>query len=211
MVVSKERVAEGEIASYEGLADAKWQGRICTRSGKHAYNIAMVSMMMQHHGDAEAEAWLGGVKANLARKPQGNDRAQVKAIHSGQCDIALINHYYMYQMANDEEQKPWHDAVRVVFPNQADRGTHMNISGMAMTKHAPNAENALKLMEFLASDEAQKMYADVNGEYPVNPDIPVSDYLSGLGAFKQDTLDLSAVADHRAEASKIVDRVGYDD
>jgi len=211
IVASADRVKEGELTAYEELSDSKWDNRICTRSGKHAYNIALISMMMSHHGDAAAEKWLTGVKENLARKPEGNDRAQVKAIKEGVCDVAVINHYYMFKMASDPEQKPWHDAVRVVFPNQQDRGTHMNISGMAMTKHAPNAENAKKLMEFLASDEAQAMYAEVNGEYPANSSIPLSGYLESLGNFKQDTLGLSEVADNRAEASKMVDRVAYND
>ena len=210
-MVSKDRVADGAISSYEDLADPKWAGKICTRSGKHAYNIALISMMMEHHGEADTEQWLTGLKGNLARQPEGNDRAQVKAISEGVCDVAVINHYYMFLMASNEEQKAWHDAVKPVFPNQDDRGTHMNIRGMALTKHAPNRDAAVQLMEFLASDEAQAMYAEVNGEYPANSDIPVSDYLQSLGAFKQDTLGLANVAGNRAEASKMVDRVGYND
>ncbi len=209
IVASVDRVAEGEPASYEDLSDSKWQGRICTRSGKHPYNIALISMMMAHHGSDSAEKWLSAVKANLARKPEGNDRGQVKAIREGLCDVAVINHYYMYNMVSDPEQKPWADAVRVIFPNQNDRGTHMNISGMAMTRYAPHPDNARKLMEFLASDKAQAMYAEVNGEYPVNEEIPLSDYLQSLGSFKRDEVDLSKVATFRAEASKMVDRVAY--
>lgn len=211
IITSRERVAGGEIDSYEDLADPQWKGRICTRSGKHPYNIALIASMMQRHGDAAAQAWLAGVKSNLARKPQGNDRAQAKAIAEGVCDVGVINHYYLYQMAINDEQKAWHDAVNVVFPNQAGRGTHMNISGMAMTRYAPNRDEALALMEFLAGDKAQKMYAEVNGEYPVNEDIAISDYLKSLGDFKRDTLDLSRVAARRAAASKMVDRVGYND
>jgi iron(III) transport system substrate-binding protein len=211
IVASKDRVAEGEIANYEDLADPKWQGRVCTRSGKHAYNVALISMMMSVHGEEKAESWLQGVKSNLARKPEGNDRGQVKAIKEGVCDIAVINHYYMFQMISDAEQKPWADAVRVIFPNQQDRGTHMNISGMAMAKHAPNPDNARKLMEFLASDKAQIMYAEVNGEYPVKQSITLGGYLESLGAFKRDSLALDAVAANRAEASKMVDRVAYNE
>ena len=211
IVASKDRVAEGEVTSYEDLADPRLKNRVCSRNGKHAYNIALVSMMMSHHGNDGAEKWLSGVKNNLARKPEGNDRGQVKAIKEGVCDVAVINHYYMYQMFSDPKQKPWHDAVKVIFPNQNDRGTHMNISGMAMTKYAPNPDNALKLMEFLASDEAQAMYAEVNGEYPANSKVPVSGYLASLGEFKQDVLGLAEIANNRAEASKMIDRVGYND
>ncbi|MGB5709101.1 MAG: Fe(3+) ABC transporter substrate-binding protein [Arenicellales bacterium] len=211
IVVAKDRVANGELASYEGLADPKWQGKICTRSGKHPYNIALISTMMAYHGTEKTERWLSAVKSNLARKPEGNDRGQVKAIREGLCDVAVINHYYMYKMVSDPEQKLWADAVNVIFPNQNDRGTHMNISGMAMTRFAPNADNALKLMEFLAGDQAQAMYAEVNGEYPVNQEIPLSEYLKSLGEFKRDEVELAKVADLRAEASKMVDRVAYNE
>lgn len=211
IVAAKNRVALQQIATYEDLTQPEWRGRICTRSGKHAYNIALLAAMMHQHGNQNAQQWLAGVKANLARTPQGNDRAQVKAIAEGVCDLAIINHYYMYKMVTDPKQKAWADAVNVVFPNQYGRGTHMNISGMAMTKHAPNRDNAIALMEFLAGDAAQSMYAEINGEYPVNENINISDYLKSLGAFKRDTVDLSQVAGNRAAASKIVDRVGYND
>jgi len=211
LVTSKARVRRGEITSYEDLADPKWRGRVCTRSGKHPYNIALIASLMHRHGDAQAQAWLAGVKANLARKPQGNDRAQARAIAEGVCDVGVINHYYLHKMAADDKQKAWFDAVDVVFPNQAGRGTHMNISGMAMTRHAPHRDEALALMEFLAGDRAQRMYAEVNGEYPVNPRIRVGGYLQSLGDFKRDGLDLSAVAANRGAASKMADRVGYND
>ena len=221
LVTAKGRVKPGEIVRYEDLADPKWKRRVCSRSGKHAYNVALTAAMMHRHGAAAAQKWLAGVKANLARTPQGNDRSQVKAIKEGVCDVAVINHYYMHNMARNDAQKAWADAVNVVFPNQAGRGTHLNISGMAMTKHAPNRDNALKLMEFLAGDKAQKMYAEVNGEYPVNEKIGEKigigahlnflGALGSLGAFKRDTLALSEVAANRAEASKMADRVGYND
>jgi len=211
IVAAKDRVADGEITTYEDLADPEWNGRVCTRSGKHAYNVALISMMMAVHGDEKAETWLNGVKSNLARKPEGNDRGQVKAIKEGVCDLAVINHYYMFQMISDKEQKPWADAVRVIFPNQQDRGTHMNISGMAMARYAPNPDNARMLMEFLASDQAQGMYAEVNGEYPVKQSIVLTGYLQSLGAFKRDNLALDKVATNRAEASKMVDRVAYNE
>lgn len=209
IVTAKARVRPGAIADYEDLAGEKWRGRVCARSGKHAYNIALTAAMMHRHGAAAAEEWLAGVKANLARGPQGNDRAQAKAIAEGACDVAVINHYYLRQMAADAGQKAWFDALDVVFPNQDNRGAHMNISGMAMTRHAPNRGAARALMEFLAGDPAQRMYAEVNGEYPANPRIDAGEFLRALGDFKRDTVALSEVAALRAAASKMVDRVGF--
>ncbi len=211
IVVSKDRIKDGTVTSYEDLADPKLKGLVCTRSGKHAYMVALTASMIVHEGIEGAEQWLADLKDNLARSPEGNDRGQVKAIREGVCDIAVINHYYMYQMISDPEQKLWADAVKVIFPNQKDRGTHMNVSGMAMTKHAPNRENALLLMEFLSSDAAQGMYAQLNGEYTVKPGIPLADAVIAWGEFKQDTVDLTAIAANRAEASKMADRVAYDD
>ena len=210
LVVSKDRVSENEISNYEDLADPAWRGRICSRSGKHPYNIGLIAMMMAAHGNEEAERWLTAVKSNLARRPEGNDRAQVKAISEGVCDVAVINHYYLAKMQGNPEQQPWLDSIDVIFPNQSNRGAHMNISGMAMAKYAPNPENARKLMEFLAGDTAQEMYAEVNGEYPVNPAIPLQGFLKELGGFTRDSLDLDTIAANRAEASKMVDRVAFD-
>ena len=211
IVVSKDRVQEGEVMRYEDLADPGLKGRLCTRSGKHPYMVALTASMIAHLGLDGAEQWLAGVKSNLAKKPEGNDRSQVKAIREGICDIAVINHYYMYKMTVDPEQKPWADAVKVIFPNQQDRGTHMNISGMAMTKHAPNRDNALQLMEFLSTARAQEMYAQVNGEYAVKPGIPLAEPVKAWGDFKRDGLNLIEVANHRSEGSKIADRVGYNE
>lgn len=211
IVTSKDRVKDGEVERYEDLGDPKLAGRICTRSGKHAYMLGLTASMISHHGIEDAELWLSRLKKNLARKPQGNDRAQVKAIKEGACDVAVINHYYMYKMINDLEQNAWADAVNVIFPNQNDRGTHMNISGMAMAKHAPNKENALQLMEYLASDTAQKMYTRINGEYAVSENIPLAESVKAWGEFKRDDVSLTEVADYRAEASKMADRVAYDD
>ena len=210
IVASRERVSAGEISTYEDLASSELINRVCTRSGKHAYMVALVASMIAYHGVEKAENWLSGVKSNLARKPEGNDRAQVKAIREGVCDVAVINHYYMYQMLIDDEQKHWAESVNVIFPNQNDRGTHMNISGMAMTRHAPNKSNALALMEFLSSDQAQLMYAELNGEYAVKPGIPLAPQVEEWGNFRQDDLELTEVAANRAEASKMADRVGYD-
>ncbi len=211
IAASKERVQEGEIATYEDLADPKWKGRICTRSGKHPYMVALTASMIAHHGEAKAKTWLTGVKANLARKPQGNDRAQAKAVKEGQCDIAIMNHYYMAKMMRNEEQSAWADAVYLVFPNQKDRGTHLNVSGIALTKGAPNKANAIKLMEFLSGDLAQRMYAEENSEYPTKDGVPWSGLLASWGKFKADTVALDQVAKHRADAIKMADTVGYDE
>ena len=210
IVASKERVAKGEVSRYEDLADPDWKGRVCMRSGKHVYNVALIGAMMANDGDEVATAWIQGVKENLARKPQGNDRAQVRAIKEGVCDVAIINHYYMGNMLSDEEQSQWADSVRIVFPNQDDRGTHVNISGMALTQSAPNRENAIKLMEFLSSDLAQRMYAEQNFEYPVRPGTPMSGLLQSFGEFEADELPLSEVAKRRSDAVKVVDEVDFD-
>jgi len=213
IVASTDRINPDEITSYEDLADEKFAGQVCTRSGKHAYMVALTASIIAHAGPDVAEQWLAGVKNNLARKPQGNDRAQVKAIKEGECDIAVINNYYMGKMINDEkgEQQAWAKAVNVIFPNQEDRGTHMNISGIALTKAAPNKDNAIKFMEFLSTDEAQKIYAQVNYEYPVNPNVEQSELVKSWGKFKADDLALAEIASYRADASKIADKVGYDE
>ncbi|HBU15720.1 MAG TPA: iron ABC transporter substrate-binding protein, partial [Gemmobacter sp.] len=163
---SKDRVADGAVTTYEDLADAKWKGKICTRSGTNDYNVALLSAYIAHHGVEAAKTWAEGLKANLAKKPDGGDRDQVKSIWAGECDISLGNTYYMGQMVNSEEQKAWADSVRIVFPTFEGAGTHMNVSGVAMTKSAPNKDAALKLMEWLSSDAAQKIYAETNHEFP---------------------------------------------
>ena len=211
IVTSKDRAEAGAVTTYEDLGEPELKGLICTRSGKNAYMVALTASMIAHHGIEEAEKWLAGLKSNLARRPEGNDRAQVKAIKEGVCDIAVINHYYIYNMMNDPEQKAWADAVNVIFPNQDDRGTHMNVSGMAMTKYSPNRDNALKLMEFLASDKAQLMYAQINGEYAVKEDVPLADSVKAWGSFKRDDINLTEVAAYRAEASRMADRIAFDD
>jgi iron(III) transport system substrate-binding protein len=210
LVASKDRVEPGEISTYEDLADPKWKGRICTRSAKNAYMVALTAAMISHHGEAKAEEWLHGVKTNLARKPQGNDRAQVKAIMEGVCDIAIINHYYMGKMMSNKDQAPWAASVNMIYPNQDSYGTHMNVSGMALTKSAPNKSNAVKLMVFLSDDLAQQMYAEQNFEYPVKQGVPWSGLLQSFGAFKADDLGLAEIAAHRKAASMLADKVGYD-
>ncbi|HFQ5190511.1 TPA: extracellular solute-binding protein, partial [Vibrio vulnificus] len=208
---SRDRVGKlGDAFTYEDLAKPEFKGKICTRSGKHPYNISLVSAMIAHHGEAETKKWLEGVKANLARKPQGNDRGQVKAIKEGLCDVSLGNSYYLGAMVNDKEQKAWADAVYINFPNQQTTGTHVNISGMAMAKYAPNKANAQKLMEFLTGDKAQHMYAEVNYEYPVKAGVERSELVASWGDFKADTISLDDIASHHAAAIKLIDEVKFD-
>jgi iron(III) transport system substrate-binding protein len=207
---SKERVMDGEVTTYEDLADPKWKGRICTRSGTNDYNVALTAAVIAHHGEAGAKAWLEGVKANLARKPEGGDRDQVKAIAAGECDIAIGNTYYIGEMLADPEQKPAAETVRIVFPVFEGDGTHMNISGVAMTKAAPNRENALRFMEWLSGDAAQKIYAETNNEYPVKPGVARSALVASWGEFTPDSKSLTEVASLRAAALKLVEEVNFD-
>jgi iron(III) transport system substrate-binding protein len=210
---SKERVGQDTI-TYEELADPKWKGKICIRPGHHVYNVALVASMIAHHGEEKAEEWLRGLKANLARKPAGNDRAQVKGVYAGECDIAIGNTYYMAKMMLNEEQpeqKKWAESVKMVFPNSDDRGTHINLSGMMLAQNAPNKENATKFMEFLSSDEAQKIYAEVNHEYPVKDGVPWSDLVKSWGELKPDSLSLDQVATLRKQASELIDKVAFND
>ncbi|MCG7199841.1 Fe(3+) ABC transporter substrate-binding protein [Marinobacter pelagius] len=207
---SKERVEEGEITTYEELADDKWNDRICTRSGKHPYNIALFSSLIAHHGEEWTQQWLQDVKDNLARKPQGGDRDQIKAIAEGVCDISIGNSYYYGNMLQDENQRPIAEQVRLVFPNADGRGTHVNISGISLTKSAPNRDNAVKLMEFLSSPEAQRIYAEANTEYPANPEVKPSGLVAEWGEINPDELSLQTIAENREAAVKLVDRVDYD-
>ena len=207
---SKDRVAAGEVTTYEDLASDTWKGRICTRSGTHDYNVALLGAVIAHDGAEAATAWVEGLKANLARKPDGGDRDQIKAIAAGECDIAIGNTYYIGQMLADPDQKAAAEAVNVVFPTFTVGGTHMNISGVAMTKSAPNKDAALKLMEFLVSDAAQKIYAETNYEFPIKAGVPVSDLVASWGTFTPDTLPLADVAAQRPAALKMMEDVNFD-
>jgi len=207
---SKQNVSEPTALTYEQLADESFKGKICTRSGKHPYNLGLIASMIAHKGEQQTETWLKGVKENLARKPQGNDRAQVKAIKEGLCDVSLGNSYYFGKMLTNDDQKPWAEAVHIVYPNQNDRGAHINVSGAVIAKHAPNKENAKKLIAFLASEKAQQAYASVNMEYPVNPKVTPSKLVASWGEFKEDPLPLSEVAKYRTAALKLVDKVKFD-
>jgi iron(III) transport system substrate-binding protein len=207
---SKDRVDPSEITTYEDLASPKWKGRICTRAGTDAYNVALVAAMIHHHGEEYTKTWLSGLKDNLAKKPQGNDRSQVKSIWAGECDISIGNTYYMGLMLKDPEQKQWAQSVQLVFPVFEDGGTHVNVSGVAMTKAAPHREDTVKLLEFLASDEAQALYAELNNEYPVDPSVPVSALVASWPQLTPDDVNLAELAALRPDALRLVEEVDFD-
>jgi iron(III) transport system substrate-binding protein len=207
---SKDRVAPGEISTYEDLATDKWKGRICTRSGTNDYNIALLAAVITHHDSAFAKNWAEGLKANLARKPAGGDRDQVKAIASGECDIAIGNTYYIGQMMMDPVEKPFAEQVRIDFPVFDGDGTHLNVSGIAMTKAAPNRDAALRFMEWLSGDEAQQIYAETNHEFPVKAGVPRSTLVQSWGEFIPDSVSLTDVAANRPEALKIMEEINFD-
>jgi iron(III) transport system substrate-binding protein len=209
---SKERVPEGAVTTYEDLADPKWKGRICTRSGMHTYMIGLTSAYLVHHGPEETKAWLQGLKDNLARRPQGDDRAQVKAIWAGECDISLGNTYYMGEMLADEEQRVWAETVRLDFPrfDVEGGGTHVNISGVALTKASKNKEEAIQFIEFLTSHHAQEIYAEANSEYPVVPGTEASDLVKSWGELHPDNVSLKQLADERPDALRLTEEVDYD-
>ena len=207
---SVERAGKRDDITYEELADPKYKGKLCTRSGKHPYNVALTASMIAEHGSEYTKNWLQGLKDNLARKPQGGDRDQIKAINDGVCDYSLGNSYYYGVMLTNDDQREAAESVYINFPNQEDRGTHVNISAVAMTKHAKNKDAAVKLMEYLAGDEAQHLYASANNEYPVKPGVEPSELVKSWGEFKADTLPLTEVAKHAKEAIKLVDEVKYD-
>lgn len=202
-----------DAITYEELADPEWQGRICIRSGQHPYNTALFSAFMAHHDAAATETWLTGLKANLARKAGGGDRDGAKDILGGICDIAVANSYYVGLMRSGkggEEQRAWGDAIKVVLPRFEDGGTHVNISGAAVAKHAPNRDEAVQLLEFLVSDEAQKIYAQANYEYPVKAGVATDPIIASFGELVVDPLPLTQIVQNRKEASELVDRVGFD-
>ena len=212
VVVSKERVATGAIERIEDLADPKWKGKICTRPGSHAYNRSLLASIIAANGETGAEEWAKNLVANLARKPEGNDRAQAKAIFEGVCDIAVMNTYYYGKMKFNEknpEQKEWANAIDLVFTNQHDRGNHINVAGGGVVKYSKNKENAIALLEFLTTPKAQTLYSSMNYEYPVNPTMSLSNELKSWGEFKGDKLPIEKLAELAPIAQKIIDRVGW--
>ena len=208
---SKERVNPEELSSYEALTEPQWKGRVLTRSSENIYNQSLLASIIAHHGQEGAEKWAAGLLENMARSPKGSDRDQVKAVASGEGDVAIVNTYYIGIMLNDsnEEERKAAEKISIFFPNQDDRGTHINISGAAVTKYAPNKENAIKLIEFLSDEEAQALLSNINFEYPVNPKVPFSDMLKSWGSFKADELNLSVLGDNNSDAVKIFDKVGW--
>ena len=211
VAVSKDRVAEGAISRIEDLADPKWRGTVCSRKGSHVYNRSLLASVIAANGPDAAEAWAEGLVANFARKPQGNDRAQAKAIFEGQCDVAIMNHYYYgkMQFGDKDEQRDWANAIRLVFTNQEDRGTHVNISGGGVAKHSPNRADAIRFLEFLTSPTAQQLYGEVNYEYPVNPAVTPGGVLSSWGDFRRDDLAIERLAELAPQAQMIIDRTGW--
>ncbi|MEM7462354.1 MAG: extracellular solute-binding protein [Pseudomonadota bacterium] len=211
IAVAKTAEDAHSISRYEDLADPKWKGRICSRPGSHVYNRALVASFIDAVEVEKTQEWAQGVMDNLARRPQGNDRAQVKAIFEGVCDIAIINNYYYGKLNTSEkpEQREWAAAVDLIFPNQDDRGTHMNISGGGVAKHSKNKEEAVRFLEFLTSKEAQELYGAINYEYPVNPAVPVPQELAAWGEFKEDQMPIARIADLAPQAQKVIDRVGW--
>ena len=199
------------IKNYEDLADPKWRGRICARPGSHVYNRALVASLIHAKGLVAAEKWASGVMENLARRPQGNDRAQVKAIYEGVCDIAIINNYYYGKLKHSAKpvQRDWAAAVQLVFPNQDGRGAHVNISGGGVAKHSKNKAEAVQFLEFLTSKAAQDLYGSVNYEYPVNPAVDVPKELRSWGSFSEDKMPIARIAKLAPEAQMIIDRVGW--
>ncbi|MEC8643307.1 MAG: extracellular solute-binding protein [Pseudomonadota bacterium] len=211
VATSVDRVADGAIADIEDLADPQWSGRVCSRKGSHVYNRSLMASVIAANGADAAEAWASGMVANFARKPQGNDRAQAKAIFEGQCDVAIMNHYYYGKMlyGDKPEQKDWAGAIRLVFTNQDGRGNHVNISGGGMAKHSPNPEAARRFLEFLTTPVAQQLYGEVNFEYPVNPAVAPGGVLTSWGDFKRDELAIERLAELAPDAQMIIDRVGW--
>jgi iron(III) transport system substrate-binding protein len=207
---SKERVKQDAI-TYEELADPKWKGKICIRSGQHIYNNGLFAAYIAHHGEAKAEEWLKGVKANLAQKPSGGDREAARDVAAGKCDIGIGNTYYWaLMMNNDPDKKPWAEATKVILPTFEGGGTHVNLSGVLLAKHAPNKANGVKLINWLAGPTAQQMYADSNYEYPVRAGVAVNPTIAGYGKLNADPLPIAKIAASRKAASTLVDKVGFD-
>ena len=212
IAISKERVDRNEISTIEQLADPKWEGRICSRKGSHVYNRAVLASLIAHNGEDAARDWALGLVNNLSRRPQGNDRSQAKAIFSGQCDITLMNTYYYGKMkfATDKpEQKQWANALELIFFNQKGRGQHVNISAAGITRGSKNKDMATSFLEWLTSPEAQKIYTEVNFEYPVNPKANLSKEVSSWGPFKMDKLEMNEIARLSPNAQKIINETGW--
>jgi iron(III) transport system substrate-binding protein len=208
LVYAKDRVQPEQIATMESLAQPEWRGRVLVRSSENVYNQSQLASLIAHEGEAAAERWAAGIVRNLARSPSGGDTDQVKAVAAGVGDVAISNTYYVAKLATsgDAEDQRVYQQLGVVFPNQGDRGTHINVSGAGVTAHAPNRANAIRLLEFLVGDEAQRLYAEGNQEYPVRPGVPMSAVLQSWGEFRADTLSLTRLGELNARAVMIFDR-----
>ena len=213
IVYSNERVEKNELSTYEDLSNEKWKGRLLVRSSSNAYNQALMSSLVENLGTENTTKWSKGVVSNFARDPKGSDRDQVKAIAAGQGDIAIVNSYYIGLLLSSQKDEEINagNAVSVFFPNQADneRGAHINISGLALTKNAPNRENAIKLIQYLTSIEAQKTYVSNSYEYSVNIDVKPDEIVQSWGEFKKDPVDLNSLGTNRSEAIRIFDKTGW--
>lgn len=202
--------------TYESLADPKWKGKFCTRSGQHPYNTGLIAAFIAHNGVEAAEQWLTGLKANLGRKATGGDRDVARDILGGICDVGIANAYYVGRMKNSEpgsDARKWGDAIRVVrptFASDSSKGTHVNISGAAVARHAPNRDEAVQLLEYLVSEPAQELYANANYEYPVRAGVALEPVVASFGTLVVDPLPLTEIAKHRKQASELVDKVGFD-
>jgi iron(III) transport system substrate-binding protein len=206
---SKQRVKQDAI-TYEELADPKWKGKICLRSGQHMYNNALFAAYIVKHGEAATEKWLTGLKNNLGQKPSGGDRETARDVLAGKCDLGIANTYYWALMINSSgAQRPWAEATRVILPTFKGGGTHVNISGVVLARHAPNKANAMKLIEWLVSEKAQQMYADQNYEYPVRAGIPINKTIAGYGKLTADPMPIAQIADKKKAAADLVDKVGF--
>ncbi len=211
IVYAKDRVKPGEIASYEDLADAKWQGRICIRSSTNVYNQSLVASMIVANGVKATEAWAKALVENMARPPQGGDTDQIRAVAAGECDVAVVNHYYLVRLltSDKEDNRKVGEAVGVVFPNQDDRGTHTNVSGAGVVATAPHKEAAVSFLEYLTTPEAQEVFALGNHEYPVVDGVKLDPVLAEWGDYKTDAVNLARLGELNAEAVRLMDRAGW--
>jgi iron(III) transport system substrate-binding protein len=208
---AKERVKEPLIKTYADLADPKVRGKVLIRSSSNVYNRSLIASIIANEGAEAAEAWAKGVVANMARTPKGNDRDQMKAVVAGIGDYAVVNTYYLGLLLNsdNEEERKVGESLGLIFPDQDGRGAHINVSGAGLTKSCDQKEAAIKLLEFLAADEAQKVFAEANYEYPVRESLKASELLQSWGAFKRDTLNLAVLGEKNAEATKVFDAAGW--
>jgi len=212
LAYDKKKIKPDELARYEDLANSKWKGEICTRPSSHPYNLSLISSMIIHLGEEKASGWARGVATNLARPPRGGDTDQLRAVDVGECAIAISNHYYYVRIMRSDkpEDRALVEKVKLVWPNQADRGTHVNISGGGMLQHAPNRDAAVKFLEYLASDAAQTYFANGNNEWPTVPGVKLANpQLEAFGKFKTDSLPLANLGKTQAAAQRIADQVGW--